>query len=151
MTNNFKSVSHIIWMNVISLLGFLLARFSPLNRNWIWIVDILLGSLMSLWTSPVTGCHSVMLWTATIYCMHVTVPFLPYCILHFGKPLQPLLSGQLAHSRGWPLNICFDCKSLLIPLRIKERTINYIKKRSVLEQPTDKIVFMHIDNDINTE
>ena len=36
-----------------------------------------------------------------VYCIHATVPPLPYFILHFEKPL---LSGQLAHSRGWPLN-----------------------------------------------
>ena len=32
-----------------------------------------------------------------IYCIHATVPVLPYIILNFGKPL---LSGQLVHSRG---------------------------------------------------
>ena len=30
-----------------------------------------------------------------VYCIHATVPPLPYFILHFEKPL---LSGQLAHS-----------------------------------------------------
>ena len=97
MINNFKSVSHIIWMKVISVLGFLLARFSPFNCNCVWILDI--ARLM----------HEFMheLWTGTIYCIHVTVTFSPYFILHFGKPLlsgQPLLSSQLAHSRGWLLN-----------------------------------------------
>ena len=45
--------------------------------------------------------------TNTIYCIHATVSFLPYFIRHFGKLLlsgPPQLSGQLAYSRGWPLN-----------------------------------------------
>ena len=131
MTDNFKFVSHIFWMNVISFVSFLLARFSPRNRNCIWNrgQQWLIFSLHVEWqnfiyvaykksdcltndftcclllvTVALNRCNVLYTCYSSIFTMHCLI-FIP----HFGKPL---LSGQLlwschdqlAHFRGWVLN-----------------------------------------------
>ena len=78
MTNTFKSVSHIIWRNVISFLGFLFAR--------------------TLYT-----CYSSVF----------PIVYKAFCETS-GISGQPLLSGQLAHSWGCPLNRGLTVEGLYI-------------------------------------